>query len=38
MTQHPQDLTIETYIKHIDKYIAETPAEPSGLWKTWMDV
>lgn len=38
MTQDLQDLTIESYVNNIDKYIAETPTEPSGLWKTWMGV
>lgn len=35
--QNPSDKTIETYQQNFGKYVARTPAEPSGEFKEWMD-
>ena len=35
--QNPSDETIQTYRQNFGKYVAKTPAEPSGEFKKWMD-
>ncbi|HMO02400.1 MAG TPA: class I SAM-dependent methyltransferase [Oligoflexia bacterium] len=34
---HLIDQTIESYQNNFDKYVARTPAEPSGDFKNWLD-
>ncbi len=35
--ENPSDKTIQTYRQNFGKYVAKTPAEPSGEFKGWMD-